>query len=223
MTPSPRRPEAMVRATWTAMSGASHDSLLEALLAHYGEASRRYHDPSHVAWVLQHCRQILEHLSSDERAALDIDAIELAVLCHDVVYDSTSSTNEADSAAFAVQCATAFGWSADRQQLAERLVLATAAHRPADLAEAVVVDADLAILGANADDYDAYTRAVRAEYGHVSDEQWRVGRAAVLEHLLATDTLFTTAYMRSQREQQARHNLRRELASLSTDEPGATS
>ena len=55
------------------------------------------------------------------------------------------------------------------------------------------IEADLAILGADPSDYDAYVNGVRAEYAHVPDAAWRTGRSAVLEGLLASPTLTARA------------------------------
>ena len=60
-------------------------------------------------------------------------------------------------------------------------------HDPAadDLAGQVLCDADLAILAAPPDRYDAYLAGVRRDYAHVSDTDFAAGRAAVLRDLAA--------------------------------------
>ena len=93
-------------------------------------------------------------------------------------------------------------------------MLATAGHRPADADEAILVDADLAILGAPANEYTSYVAGVRAEYAHVTDDAWREGRSALLRGFLATPHLFTTATMRAERGARARANMSAELAGL---------
>lgn len=218
----PHDPTAIVRATWHSFAGSEHDSLLEVLLAQHGAAGRHYHSLAHVAWVVHHLEHIIEHLEPAEVAQLDVDALRLAALSHDVVYDPRSSRNEAESAAFAAQCADDLGWSAERRSRVERAVLATASHRPSDLFEAVLVDADLAILGASPIDYAGYVDAVRREYAHVDDEVWRVGRAGVLRHLLDSPTVFTTPVMRASREATARANLQHELDALGVGADVAT-
>ena len=75
----------------------------------------------------------------------------------------------------------------DRVDEVARLVLLTAGHdpEPGDANGAVLCDADLAVLAGPPDAYAAYASAVRAEYGHLSDEEFTAGRIAVLERLLA--------------------------------------
>ena len=53
-----------------------------------------------------------------------------------------------------------------------RLIELTAGHEvdPADIAGAVLLDADLAILGADPGEYQHYVNGVRTEYAHVDDE-----------------------------------------------------
>ena len=60
---------------------------------------------------------------------------------------------------------------------------------------AMLLDADLAILGAEPGAYQAYVNGVRAEYAHVDDGHWRTGRSLVLQHFLDRPRLFVTDYM----------------------------
>jgi len=97
-------------------------------------------------------------------------------------------------------------------------VLATAKHElplngPRETA--AFLDADLAILAARPDVYDAYTVNVRAEYSHVADDDFRNGRKAILEGFLQRDQLFFTTIGQARFEVAARANLRREITSLS--------
>lgn len=203
-------PEVELRSVWRQLAGQGHDHLLDGVLAHHREPHRRYHTPTHVMWVLRH----IAALAAAGEATTDLTAVQLAALWHDAVYDAAASDNEARSAALARSAAAELGWPASRQQLVQRLVLATAGHIPTDGDEALLVDADLAILGAPAQEYTAYVTGVRAEYAHVDDDSWRAGRSAVLGGFLAQPHLFTTATMRAQREERARANITAELAGL---------
>jgi predicted metal-dependent HD superfamily phosphohydrolase len=203
-------PEVELRTAWHHLAGRAHDPLLEKLLARHREPHRRYHTATHVMWVLRHVSDIV---SAGEQPT-DLPAVQLAALYHDVVYDPRSTNNEARSAAIAMRAATDLEWPRERCDLVERLVLATVGHVPRDADEAVLVDADLAILGSSPSDYSAYVNGVRAEYAHVSDDAWHFGRAAVLRGFLTVPHLFTTSYMRTAREARARANITAELATL---------
>ena len=114
------------------------------------------------------------------------------------------------------------GWSANRCSRVARLIRATAGHEPTEhVDEAVLLDADLAVLGSDPAAYQAYLTGVRAEYGQLDDEQWRTGRSAVLRRLLDRQPLYSTAAGRSRWDQRARANMTAELASLEPREkPG---
>ncbi len=101
------------------------------------------------------------------------------------------------------------------------LVDATAGHLIDDVAAAdqstdtaMLLDADLAILGADPAAYQAYANGVRAEYAHVDDDQWRAGRSAVLQRFFDRPRLFITEYMHSTYDHRARANIEAELAAL---------
>lgn len=178
-----------------------------AVVARYGEPHRRHHTTAHLAAVLEEVERLLGDADPVTR-----DRVRLAAIFHDAVYDPRSSTNEADSAALARSVLGGVVPPAEVEEVV-RLVLATASHRAAAPDEAVLVDADLAILAADDDAYDAYVRGVRAEYAHVSDEAWQEGRARVLRSFLERPRIFCSEAS-ADREARARGNLRRELEAL---------
>ena len=203
-------PEVELRSAWGQLAGHGHDQLLDDVLGRHREPHRRYHTLTHVMWVMRHITALI----AAGEPTTDADAVRLAALWHDAVYNTAASDNEARSALLAQSAAVHLGWSVPRQRLVERLVLATAGHRPTDADEAMLVDADLAILGAPAQEYAAYVAGVRSEYAHVGDNAWKTGRSAVLNDFLTQRQLFTTATMRAQREAPAQANITAELAGL---------
>lgn len=196
-------------------SPAAAVAALEDLRARYGEPHRRYH-------VRAHIHDVLAVLAAGP-AAEDPVAVRLAAWFHDAVYDPRAADNEAASAALAVR--TLAGWGAPDPTVrrVRALVLATDHRRPppdGDGDAALLVDADLAILAAEPERYDAYVAAVRAEYAQVDDAAWRTGRAAVLDALLARRPLYRTAAAGARGEDRARANLARERATLTSDSSG---
>ena len=83
--------------------------------------------------------------------------------------------------------------------------------------ELLIVDIDLAVLGAPRGDYDAYRRAIRREYEMVPDDAFRAGRAKVLRHFFERPIYRTSCFERL--EAQARGNLAWELQLLNSGEP----
>ena len=80
---------------------------------------------------------------------------------------------------------------------------------------AILISIDLSILGAEGARYDAYAAAIRQEYSHVGDRDYRAGRAKVLSQFAARSVIFPDAVFAARYDRQARENLARELASLS--------
>ncbi len=137
-------------------------SLLDRLRARYDEPHRRYHTWEHVLACLGARARLTD-------AALP--EVDLALLFHDAVYEPFATDNEARSAELLLDEGRR-AWLDDRLlQRAQALVLATAHAQPhEDSPEAcLVVDADLSILGADRETFDAYERAVRGEYGAIDD------------------------------------------------------
>jgi predicted metal-dependent HD superfamily phosphohydrolase len=195
---------------WAELAGDSPTSRTEwaAVVEAWSEPHRRYHDLAHLAAVLGLVAQL-------DVGANDPAAVRLAAWYHDVVYDPTRGDNEEISAQRAE--AGLRGLVPDeRIAEVERLVLLTAAHdpEPGDVDGAVLSDADLAVLASPPEAYVAYASAVRAEYAHLSDEEFTAGRMAVLEQLLAQPALYRLPAVAEDWTPVARANLGAELALL---------
>ncbi|MER8462577.1 hypothetical protein [Mesorhizobium sp. M1396] len=191
------------------------DALKSELSALYRGPGRYYHNLAHIEAMLA--------LAGDYRAALgDPGAVEAAIWFHDAIYDSKAKDNEARSADLAEK---KLAGRADPSRLnrISAMIVATATHQvpPFDVATStrdasLFLDMDLAILGAAPDAFDAYERAVRREYQWVEEPMWRAGRSAVLKNFLARPHIFHTEEFRQRFEQQARENMTRSLAALTT-------
>ena len=97
-----------------------------------------------------------------------------------------------------------------------RLVRLTISHQPGpgDRSGEVLSDADLAALGVEPRRYRANSAAIRAEYAHVPDNDFRARRAGVVRTLLSGPAVFYTPLARGRWESQARANLTDELRAL---------
>jgi predicted metal-dependent HD superfamily phosphohydrolase len=195
---------------WAALAGDSPTSRTEwaAVVGAWTEPHRQYHDLAHLAAVLG----LVGGLAT---AADDPEAVRLAAWYHDVQYDPERSDNEAVSAERA-RAGLRGLVSDERIEEVVRLVLLTALHDPdpGDGNGAVLCDADLAVLAGPPDAYAAYASAIRAEYGHLSDEQFTAGRIGVLEHLLALPALYRTETAARAWTSRARANMTAELTLL---------
>jgi predicted metal-dependent HD superfamily phosphohydrolase len=179
------------------------------LLDRYQHVGRRYHDARHLVEVLGHIDE-LGAVASDPRA------VQLAAWFHDAVYDASRTDNEEASARFAEDALPAYEVAPQTVAEVARLVRLTVAHDPDedDADGAVLCDADLAILAADALRYAEYVQDVRAEYHRVSEQNFRKRRSEVLRSLLQRPTLFCTAEGILRWEARARRNVERELRRL---------
>jgi predicted metal-dependent HD superfamily phosphohydrolase len=189
--------------------------LLDGLLARHREKHRRYHTAVHVAWVVRH----VEELALTEQVE-HLDEVVAAVFYHDAVYEPTHPANERASARLARRDLATLGWSDERIDRVATMIEATA-HLAVDARvspslpdTAVLLDADLAVLGADPAAYAAYVQGVRHEYRHLDDDEWTTRRTAVLRSLLDREAIFHATSGRDRWEQRARANLAAELATL---------
>jgi predicted metal-dependent HD superfamily phosphohydrolase len=199
----------LLREKWHELLQALHvdralaDRALDEIRAHYGSAGRHYHTLDH-AW---HVLATTEGLAAHTRHA---SAVYLAAWLHDVIYDSRASDNEERSADYAVRLCERLGIPEGERVAA--LILATKTHMAGDDPDAqVLLDADLAILGANEAVYMRYADNIRKEYAWVPDDAYRAGRRRVLESFLSRPKLF---HFLGDREDAARRNIVAEIARL---------
>ena len=186
---------------------------LDRLLARHREKHRRYHTVHHVAWVIRHVRELatVEHVEH-------LDEVIAASFYHDAVYEASYTANERASARLARRDLTALGWTDEAIERVESMIEATKHDRSTGADDSgdtsVLLDADLAILGADPAAYSTYVAGVRAEYRHLDDEDWRAGRSTVIAEFLARSTIFSTQAGHGWWEDRARANLTAELAAL---------
>jgi predicted metal-dependent HD superfamily phosphohydrolase len=178
----------------------------EELAAAYAAPSRHYHNLAHIEDCLAALAQV-EGLSAHER-----ELLSEAIWWHDVVYDPTRSDNEELSAELAERQVRA-----DLRDEVGRLIRLTKTHdvKADDRLGAILISIDLIILGAEPARYDAYVADIRQEFIHVSDADYRAGRAGVLRRFSARPVIYPDAGFAAKYDQRARDNLARELTSLS--------
>lgn len=184
----------------------------EGLLARWAEPHRNYHGLPHLAAVTRNTGTLTR---AGELAAPSKTAVLLAGWYHDAVYAGTAGQDEEDSACLAEQELDGMLPDPEVAEIA-RLVRLTATHIPEndDETGAVLVDADLEVLGRDPHAYQRYLRQVRADYAHVPDDDFARGRSQVLQRLLQAPRLFHSATGYARWEEVARQNLETELADL---------
>ncbi|GGE75455.1 DUF4031 domain-containing protein [Nesterenkonia cremea] len=198
----------------TPATPAEWEDLGEGLLLRWSEHHRSYHALPHLAAVLHGVALLERH---GECAAEQGPALLLAAWYHDAVYAGTAGEDEEASARLAEDQLSRMLPDHLTAETA-RLVRLTASHSPeeGDHSGAVLVDADLEVLGRERALYRRYAQQVRQDYAHVPEEQFRAGRAQVLQRLLEAPPLFRTTTGRRLWEGQARNNMEQELRELTS-------
>ncbi|MBC5766317.1 HD domain-containing protein [Ramlibacter albus] len=204
------------RRMWGELGVPTPDELLfRRLVAAWSEPWRHYHS-------LQHLRECLELLDASRDLAWRPAEIEMALWFHDAVYEPRRDDNEARSAQWAREAAVAAVLSPGATESICTLVMATKDHAPStDCDTQLLLDIDLAILGAAPARFAESTTQVREEYAHVPEPQWREGRARVLQSFLDREQIYGTPQFRAAREQRARENLAASLRTLAGPATGA--
>lgn len=183
----------------------NQQALFNQLIASYSERHRHYH-------TLQHLRECLQSLEAARTLAQRPAEVELALWFHDAVYDVHRDDNEERSAEWAAMAVRNAGLQDAVAQRVHALVMATK-HKalPAGIDAQVLVDVDLAILGAAEARFDESDMQIRREYAHVPEATFREGRCRVLRSFLERPRLYATEAFHQALEERARRNLARAI------------
>lgn len=193
---------------WLQLGLVAPDALLPQLLAAYAEPQRHYH-------TLQHLGECLAALELALGDAAHPGEVELALWFHDAVYDVKAHDNELRSAQWASLALQQAGATQPQMARLHGLIMATC--HGADVPEVLtgqdardaqlLVDIDLAILGAVPPRFAEYDAQVRAEYSWLAAAIYRSRRKAVLQGFLQREAIYCTPAFHTRLEAQARHNL----------------
>ncbi len=172
----------------------------------YGEPQRHYHTLDHIGAVVADAVRLRDRFARPDVALL-------ALFFHDVVYDPARRDNETRSAD---KLDAWLGRRLDRDLLVacRRAIEATASHAAQGEADIdLVLDIDMAILGAPRAAYLRYAEDVAREYLPVYGfDAYAAGRVKLfLEPTLARGSLFLTEPFAGL-EDRARGNMAEELA-----------
>jgi len=206
----------LLSATWHELvqrrgsGGPQAQLVLDELVAAYLEPTRQYH-------TLEHIAQLLRHLEEHGRAVADRDAVALAIIFHDAVYDARRQDNEQASAVLARARLTSLAFTDALIGKVARYIEATQHASALDVDDpdlALLLDLDLATLAAAPMEYSDYAQAIRREYAHLPDSFYQHGRRQVLASFLARARIYRTESLHALWEQRARANIMGEIAGL---------
>jgi len=183
--------------------------LLEQLLARYSEAHRHYHTLEHLDACLRHLTGLRDLLHKPHEVAL-------ALWFHDAIYDIGASDNELRSADWARQALLEAGGAPDVAERVHAAIMVTRHDQAAQTPDQqLLLDVDLAILGAPPAVFDGYEQQIVQEYRSVPRAAFRSNRRRILQGFLDRPRIYHSAVFLATREAQARANLERSIRTLS--------
>ncbi len=184
----------------------------------YSTPNRYYHNLKHIHHVLE-VIQTLESQTED----LETETVQLAAWFHDIVYDSKAKDNEEKSAEYADEVLSSLSIPSHVINNVKSLILTTKNHQPlkgvkrsstvASRHSQILLDADLAILSSNPEEYKNYAHAIRQEYIWVPEVEYIAARKQILENFLQRENIYFTELMQQTKEKIARTNLESEIRS----------
>jgi predicted metal-dependent HD superfamily phosphohydrolase len=182
--------------------------LFAQLINSYSEPHRFYH-------TLQHLGECLNLLDTVAHLAEHLAEIQIALWFHDAVYNTHAQDNEMQNANWAQRSLINAGVDGSVALRVYDLVLATNHDViPVGTDAQLLVDVDLAILGADELRFAEYERQVRQEYHWVPEAAFQEGRSRILQSFLDRSTIYSNPWFSDRLEAQARRNLRRSIELL---------
>ena len=191
--------------SWAALGLTPPADLQQRLLAAYAEPQRHYHTQQHLA-------ECLVHLDAVWQQAQRPSEVAIALWFHDAIYDIKAKDNELRCAQWAVQELKDYGATDETCQRVHALIMATChsaapAEASTEADAKLLVDIDLAILGASPERFAEYDAQVAAEYAWVPRLVYHFKRQQVLNSFLQRDAIYLTPHFHQRLEAQARRNL----------------
>jgi predicted metal-dependent HD superfamily phosphohydrolase len=178
-----------------------------ALARKYNEEHRHYH-------ILGHLHDGFKVFDRFRHLAESPDHLAVSWYYHDSIYDIgvPARQNEERSAALLARQFRKWGFSEPEIAVMVAPVLSTTHdHEPVFNDGRLIVDIDLAGLGAPWEVFLRNNENVREEYRHVPEDKFREGNGAILGRFLGRTPLYYTPEIEKELGAQAKDNLRRWL------------
>lgn len=204
-----------IEAQWHTFFPSGNRDLISRIWAEvrekYSEPQRFYHNFGHIV-------ELFEYWERYHAYCHDPRVVGLALVGHDVIYDIGAQDNEARSAVYTGECLERLGVAPATVRHVMEMIRMTASHVcPGDDPDAaLMLDMDMAIIGAPPDAYDRYSQAIEAEYRQIYtlEDFWRGRLSRFIDVLLQQPRLFKTDLFEETLGTRARANLAREKQGL---------
>lgn len=195
----------------------TQDVFDDILLPAYTQAGRDYHDIRHIA-------DLLKIFEEYEYLAHDPDLIRHAIFWHDVIYHTQNPDGTSRKDAVNIdESGLVFAQHALYMPLQKRhnvidVIDCTNGHKIPESLHAYLrhdaglfLDMDLSILARPWDEFQKWDARVRNEWPHVTDRDFFMGRAKVLESFAQRDAIYFTPELAHWNDR-ARENLSKMVA-----------
>ncbi|MCP4136251.1 MAG: hypothetical protein GY754_35100 [bacterium] len=186
--------------------------IYDEIVEEHSAKGRHYHTLEHISAMLTLVSEFSERVSN-------YNSLRFAIWYHDIVYNPFKKDNEALSAEKAKDHAGLLRLPEEMKHAIVSLILCTAGHtlvkEEDDFDTRLMVDSDLAILGAHRDEYEGYAKKIRKEYQLIPGFIYKKKRKALLEQFIEIPVLYKTTELRARFEERARENITHELEILS--------
>ena len=164
------------------------DAVIERVCNSYNGVTRHYHNTRHILNMLEYADKHSDNLSDEDK-----NCLFLAIIFHDVVYNTRSKTNEEDSITFFSECIGPFkayipapAWDLwmEREAKITHMILATKGH---DYSEAlpeyvkIIIRADLDGFNAPFEIFWEDTKKILKEYSWLDWAKFKRGRLKFLK------------------------------------------
>ena len=200
-------------------------------LNRYSHVSRGYHGTFHISF-LWYCHSILSGMTANNIFPKNMKAaiknrvygvwnvnkrMAETIFAHDVIYDATSKTNELESAIWYQKKYTYY--TDDTKSWVTNAIKSSADHfadypliTEDDYLLQWFLGLDLLPLAAPYEIFRMNQLMIRAEYAHLSDEEWNTGRTAFLNkitnHVEDGKYIYQHPYLRKLFETKAKENIK---------------
>ncbi len=195
----------------------------DEILRRYSEETRYYHTTEHLRFGFQ----VLDEVFPSKEP--NIGLIDLAFWYHDFVYDPKLHDNEAKSAFVAEDRALRGLGLSDQDSIKIALLIRATDHKnpPKSREAEILLDIDLAILGATPEEFDHYENGIWEEFDHyengiwgeyqqhVSLEDFCHARANILKQFNQGPVFWSSEMREGDYEKRAKINLHRAIQQLS--------
>ena len=184
-------------------------SLYNSIINKYTQQHRVYHTLTHIEhmgkWYFEWCGTTNQEPTRE---------MCLAILYHDIIYIVGSKYNEIESVDFFLNHAGLMGGVEEHMEdVVNDLIVSTEIGFPT---QTRLADLDLVILGTCSKTYIEYAKGIRMEYKAIPDTTYCENRIKFLQSMLDKPSIFADETFKTLYEDRARHNLLKEIDTLST-------